>query len=62
MKAKFSNLFVAQVIMDMFLHENCHQLFYTNDVYVLIDIIVRQLSGMNFVAVFFVQSSYSIRV
>lgn len=34
-----------QVIMDMFLHKNCHQLFYTNDVYVLIDIIVRQLSG-----------------
>ena len=29
----------------MFMHENCHQLFYTNDVYVLIDIIVRQLSG-----------------
>lgn len=38
---------VHKVIMDMFLHKNCHQLFYTNDVYVLIDIIVRQLSDLN---------------
>ena len=41
--------------MDMFLHENCHQLFYTNDVYVLIDIIVRQLSGVNIGTVLFVE-------
>eukprot|EP00095_Tigriopus_kingsejongensis_P003296 snap_masked-scaffold355_size198070-processed-gene-0.1 protein:Tk03296 transcript:snap_masked-scaffold355_size198070-processed-gene-0.1-mRNA-1 annotation:"nck-interacting protein with sh3 domain isoform x1" len=39
---------VHKVIMDMFLHETCHQLFYTNDIYVLIDIIVRQLSDLGY--------------
>ena len=37
---------VHKVILDMFLHDSCHQLFYTNDIYVLIDIIVRQLSDL----------------
>ncbi|TRY70898.1 hypothetical protein TCAL_02794 [Tigriopus californicus] len=37
---------VHKIIMDMFLHDSCHQLFYTNDIYVLIDIIVRQLSDL----------------
>ncbi len=33
--------------MDMFLHDTCHQLFYTNDIYVLIDIVVRQLADLS---------------
>ncbi len=33
--------------MDMFLHVSCHQLFYTNDIYVLIDIVVRQLADLS---------------
>ncbi len=36
-----------QIILDMFNHESCHQLFYTNDILVLIDIIVRQLSDLS---------------
>ena len=35
------------MVMDMFLHETCHQLFYTNDIYVLIDIVVRQLADLS---------------
>ena len=34
---------VLKAVIDMFTHPNCHKMFYTNDVYVLIDIIVRQL-------------------
>ena len=37
---------VHKVVLDMFLHDTCHQLFYTNDIYVLIDIIVRQLADL----------------
>lgn len=37
---------VHKIILDMFLHDSCHQLFYTNDIYVLIDIIVRQLADL----------------
>ena len=37
---------VYKVILDMFMHDTCHQLFYTNDIYVLIDIIVRQLADL----------------
>ena len=32
-----------KVILDIFKHKTCHKLFYTNDLYVLIDIIVRYL-------------------
>ena len=37
-----------KIIMDIFKHKNCHKLFYTNDLYVLIDIIVRQLSDLSY--------------
>lgn len=36
-----------KIILDIFMHRDCHQLFYTNDLYVLIDIIVRQLSDLS---------------
>jgi hypothetical protein len=36
-----------KIIMDIFKHRDCHKLFYTNDLYVLIDIIVRQLSDLS---------------
>ena len=38
---------VVKIIMDMFRHRNCRDLFYTNDLYVLIDIIVRQLADLS---------------
>ena len=38
---------VQKVILEMFMHENCHQLFYTNDIYVLIDIIIRQVMDLS---------------
>ena len=37
-----------KTVMDIFKHRTCHKLFYTNDLYVLIDIIVRQLSDMSY--------------
>ena len=37
-----------KIIMDIFKHRTCHKLFYTNDLYVLIDIIVRQLSDLSY--------------
>lgn len=37
-----------KVIMDIFKDRDCHKLFYTNDLYVLIDIIVRQLSDLSY--------------
>ena len=37
-----------KIIMDIFKHKTCHKLFYTNDLYVLIDIIVRQLSDLSY--------------
>ncbi len=36
-----------KIILDIFEHRDCHKLFYTNDLYVLIDIIVRQLSDLS---------------
>ena len=33
--------------MDMFGNKNCRNLFYTNDLYVLIDIIVRQMNDLS---------------
>ena len=38
---------IHKVVTDMFLHPTCYQLFYTNDIYVLIDIIVRQLADLS---------------
>jgi len=38
---------VVKVIMDMFGNKNCRNLFYTNDLYVLIDIIVRQMNDLS---------------
>uniref|UniRef100_A0A0K2V8L6 SH3 domain-containing protein n=1 Tax=Lepeophtheirus salmonis TaxID=72036 RepID=A0A0K2V8L6_LEPSM len=35
-----------KVILDMYQSSHCHRLFYTNDIYVLIDIIVRQLTDL----------------
>jgi hypothetical protein len=37
---------VQKMVMDMYSHPTCHRHFYTNDVYVLIDIIVRQLADL----------------
>ena len=37
---------VAKVILDMFRHKHARNLFYTNDLYVLIDIIIRQLTDL----------------
>jgi len=37
-----------KVILDIFKHKTCHKLFYTNDLYVLIDIIVRALSDLSY--------------
>ena len=37
---------VQKVIMDMFRHKHARNLFYTNDLYVLIDIIIRQLADI----------------
>ena len=37
-----------KIIIDIFKHSTCHKLFYTNDLYVLIDIIVRQLSDLSY--------------
>ncbi len=47
--AKVSNLadLPFQVVMDMFLHDTAHQLFYTNDIFLLIDIVVRQLADLS---------------
>ena len=36
-----------KVILDIFKHKTCHKLFYTNDLYVLIDIIVRYLKNVS---------------
>ena len=36
-----------KVILDIFKHKTCHKLFYTNDLYVLIDIIVRYLKNLS---------------
>ena len=36
-----------KVILDIFKHKTCHKLFYTNDLYVLIDIIVRYLKKLS---------------
>merc|ERR1719273_1151804 len=37
---------VAKVILDMFRHKHARNLFYTNDLYVLIDIIIRNLADL----------------
>ena len=37
---------VQKVILDMFRHKHARNLFYTNDLYVLIDIIIRQLTDL----------------
>jgi len=37
-----------KIILDIFKHKTCHKLFYTNDLYVLIDIIVRALSDLSY--------------
>ena len=37
-----------KMILDIFKHKTCHKLFYTNDLYVLIDIIVRALSDLSY--------------
>ena len=37
-----------KIFLDIFKHRDCHKLFYTNDLYVLIDIIVRQLCDLSY--------------
>lgn len=37
-----------KIMMDIFKHRDCNKLFYTNDLYVLIDIIVRQLCDLSY--------------